>query len=393
MDRREFLHKTGILTAGTLLVPSFLRANLFSDQLKINNKRLVVVQLSGGNDGLNTVVPYGLDEYYQNRSVLGIAQNELLKIDDKFGFNSKLKGLHSLHKRGLLAIINSVGYPNPNRSHFRSMDIWHTASNSNEYLQNGWLGRYLDHNCHNAYEGLEIGGSLSLSMKGKTNSGIALTDPQAFYDTIHSDYYDALKNPTSNNSELNFLYKVFNDTKNSAEYIFDQYKLKANTTEYSKGHFSNQLKQIATLIKSDIQTPIFYTTLGGFDTHVNQKGTQDYLLDQLNGGLTSFVADLEKDDLLKNTTIIVFSEFGRRLKENASRGTDHGAANVMFVIDSDLSKQAHTYNTLNLTDLEKGDPKFKVDFRSVYQSVLKSSLGVDPLPVLGQQFNDLGMFK
>lgn len=392
MDRRDFLGKTGIITAGALLVPSFLKANMFSSQLSLHKKRLVVVQLSGGNDGLNAVVPYGLDEYYKNRSVLGIAQNELLKINDTFGFNSKLSGLHDLQKRGLLAIINSVGYPNPNRSHFRSMDIWHTASDANEYKQNGWLGSYLDNNCQNSYEGIEVGGSLSLSMKGKTNSGIALTDPQVFYDTIHSDFFDALKNPTTDNNELNFLYKVFNDTKNSAKYIFDQYKLKTNTSEYSKGQFSNQLKQIATLIKSDIQTPVFYTTLGGFDTHVNQKGTQDYLFEQLNGGLTSFVKDLEKDDLLKDTTIIVFSEFGRRLKENASRGTDHGAANVMFVIDTNLSKKSHTYNQINLTDLENGDPKFKVDFRSVYQEVLQSSLGVDSKPILGREFNELGLF-
>lgn len=391
MDRRVFLGKTGIITAGALLVPSFLKANMFSSQLRLTKKRLVVIQLSGGNDGLNSVVPYGLDEYYKSRSVLGIAQNELLKIDDTFGFNSKLAGLHDLKKRGLLAIINSVGYPNPNRSHFRSMDIWHTASDSNEYLQNGWLGRYLDNNCQNSYEGIEVGGSLSLSMKGKTNSGIALTDPQVFYDTIHSDFFDALKNPTSNNNELNFLYKVFNDTKSSAKYIFDQFKLKTNTSDYTKGQFSNQLKQIATLIKSDIQTPVFYTTLGGFDTHVNQLGKQDYLLEQLNGGLTSFVNDLEKDNLLKDTTIMVFSEFGRRLKENASKGTDHGAANVMFVIDSDLSKKAHTYNHINLTDLENGDPKFKVDFRSVYQDVLRSTLGVKTEPILGRKFDDLGL--
>lgn len=392
MDRREFLGKTGIITAGALLVPSFLKANLFSSQLSLSKKRLVVIQLSGGNDGLNTIVPYGLDEYYKNRTTAGIAQSELLKIGDQFGFHPKLSGLHSLHQRGLLSIINSVGYPNPNRSHFRSMDIWHTASDSNEYKQNGWLGSYLDNNCKYAYEGIEIGGSLSLSMKGKTHSGIALTDPQAFYDTIHSDFFDDLKNPTSENSELNFLYKVFNDTKNSAKYIFDQYKLKTNTSEYSKGQFSNQLKQISTLIKSDIQTPVFYTTLGGFDTHVNQKGTQDYLFDQLNGGLDSFVKDLEKDDLLKDTTIIVFSEFGRRLKENASRGTDHGAANVMFVIDTDLSKKSHTYNQIDLLDLENGDPKFKVDFRSVYQNVIESSLGVNADPILGKRFNDLGLF-
>ncbi|MEO9534237.1 MAG: DUF1501 domain-containing protein [Crocinitomicaceae bacterium] len=391
MKRRDFIKKTGIITAGSLLIPSFLKANMFSNKLLLNNKRLVVIQLSGGNDGLNAVVPYGLDEYYQNRLAIGIAEKELLKIGGKFGFHPQLKGLHDLHEKGLLSIINSVGYPNPNRSHFRSMDIWHTASDSNEYLQTGWLGRYLDNNCEHAYEGIEIGGSLSLAMSGHHHSGIALTNPQAFYDTIHSDFFNELGDPVTENGELNYLYKVFNDTKNSAEYIFDQYKLKKNETAYN-GRFAQKLKQIATLIKSDIQTPVFYTELGGFDTHVNQAPNQNRLFEQLNSGVTTFVDDLKKDDLLKDTTIVIFSEFGRRLKENASRGTDHGAANVMFVIDTNLDKKAHGYNNIDLSDLENGDPKYKVDFRSVYQEVLSNTLGVNSEKVLGKKFNELGIW-
>jgi uncharacterized protein (DUF1501 family) len=393
MKRRDFIKKAGVITAGSVLIPSFLRANLFSSKLLLAKKRLILIQLSGGNDGLNALVPYGLDEYYQNRSAIAVKETDLLKIGDKFGFHPKLKGLHDLHQKGMLSIINSVGYPNPNRSHFRSMDIWHTASDSNEYLTNGWLGRYLDHNCQNAYEGIEIGGQLSLAMKGHDHSGIAMTNPQAFYDTIHSDFFNELGDPVTDNGELNYLYKVFNDTKNSAKYIYDQYKLKRNVTEYAKGQFPKQLKQIATLIKSDIQTPIFYTSLGGFDTHVNQTWSQERLFEQLSGGVSSFVADLEKDGLMNDTTIVIFSEFGRRLKENASRGTDHGAANVLFVIDSDLKESAISkYNQIDLQDLENGDPKYKVDFRSVYQEVLTESLGVDAQKVLGKRFGELGLW-
>jgi uncharacterized protein (DUF1501 family) len=391
MRRRDFIKKTGIITAGSMLIPSFLKANMFSEKLLLTNKRLVVIQLSGGNDGLNAVVPYGLDEYYQNRTAIGIAEKELLKIGDKFGFHPELKGLHDLHEKGQMSIINSVGYPNPNRSHFRSMDIWHTASDSDKYLQTGWLGRYLDNNCEHAYEGIEIGGSLSLAMSGHDHSGIALTNPQAFYDTIHSDFFNELGDPITENGELNYLYKVFNDTKNSAEHIFDQYKLKANDTEY-KGRFAQKLKQIATLIKSDIQTPVFYTELGGFDTHVNQVPNQDRLFESLNSGVTTFVDDLKKDGLFKDTTIVIFSEFGRRLKENDSRGTDHGAANVLFVIDSDLDKKAHSYNNIDLSDLENGDPKYKVDFRSVYQEVLGQTLGANSEKVLGKKFDELGLW-
>ena len=273
------------------------------------------------------------------------------------------------------------------------MDIWHTASDADQNLSNGWIGRYLDNNCENPYEGIEIGGQMSLAMKGHEHSGIALTNPQAFYDTIHSDFFNELGDPVTENGELNYLYKVFNDTKNSAKYIYDQYKLKTNTTEYAKGGFPQQLKQIATLIKSDIQTPVFYTSLGGFDTHVNQAPFQERLFTQLNGGIESFVADLEKDGLMEDTTIMVFSEFGRRLSENASRGTDHGAANVMFVIDKDLkSTSIDLYNEIDLQDLTNGDPKFKVDFRSVYQEVLQNSLVVDAEKVLNRKFDSLGLW-
>ena len=394
MDRRDFLKKTGIISAGSLFIPSFLHANFLSlDHLKSMKKRLIMIQLSGGNDGLNTVVPYGLDEYYQNRSKIGLQENDLLKIGDQFGFHPKLTVFRDLHQKGMLSIINSVGYPNPNRSHFRSMDIWHTASDSNTYLQTGWLGRYLDHNCTNAFEGIEINGTLSLAMKGAEHSGIALTNPETFYNSIHSDFFNDLHLPDSKNDELNYLYKVLNDTKQSAKYIFDQYRLKNNPSEYGQSPFANQLKQIATLIKSDISTPVFYTQLAGFDSHVNQTVLQDKLFTQLNEGVESFVKDLEKDNLLKESTIVIFSEFGRRLKENTSRGTDHGAANVLFVIDTNLGKQSQSLNNLNLSDLENGDPKFAVDFRSVYQEVLEKSLGVNAENVLGRKFDGLRLFE
>lgn len=393
MKRRDFIKRTGVITAGSLLIPSFLRANMFSAKLLIGKKRLIVIQLSGGNDGLNTVIPHGLDDYYQNRKNIGVAADELLKIGDKFGFHPKLEGLRELYDKGMVSIINSVGYPNPNRSHFRSMDIWHTGSDSNEYLSTGWLGRYLDNNCEHAYEGIEIGGSLSLAMKGHSHSGIALTDPKAFHDTIQSQFFNELGDPVTENGELNYLYKVFNDTKNSAEYIYDQYRLKPNYAVFGGGRFGQQLKQISTLIKSDIQTPVFYTSLGGFDTHVGQGWAHNRLFEQLNGGVKSLVEDLESEGLMKDTTIMIFSEFGRRLKENASRGTDHGAANVMFIIDKDLNSKGITkYNEIDLQNLENGDPKYKVDFRSVYQEVLGYTLDVDSKKVLGRKFDDLNLW-
>lgn len=352
-----------------------------------------MVQLSGGNDGLNTIVPYGLDEYYQNRSALGLKAENLIRIDEKFGFNSELKRFNELLDKGWLSIINSVGYPNPNRSHFRSMDIWHTASDENEYLNTGWIGRYLDSNCEHPYEAIEINGTMSLALKGEQRGGIALTHPKAFYDTINAPFFNELTVPNTENSELNYMYKVFNETRSSAKYIYDQHKLKPNNSEYGGERFGQNLKEIATLIKSGISTPVFYTELSGFDTHVNQNITQTRLLKNLNDGIGSFINDLEKDDLLKECTIVVFSEFGRRLEENASKGTDHGAANVLFVIDKNLSTNAMKYNAIDLQDLSDGDPKYKVDFRSVYQDVLNKTLNVNPKDVLGKSYNELGLFR
>lgn len=392
MKRREFLKKTGVITAGSLLLPSFLRANTLSSSLSGSMKRLVVIQLSGGNDGLNAVVPYGVDEYYNNRVRIGLKEESLLKIDNQFGFNPVLKGLYKLHQEGMVSILNSVGYPNPSRSHFRSMDIWHTASNTEEYKTHGWIGQYLDSYCQNAYQAIELNGNLSLALKGKEKSGIAFTNPEAFYKAINAPFYKELKAVNTTNTELDFMYKVFNDTQNSAKYIYDQHQLVSNTVDYGRGAFGQQLKEIATLIQSDIQTPVFYTSLKGFDTHVNQLGNHNRLLKLLDEGISAFVKDLEKDNLMENTTILIFSEFGRRLKENASRGTDHGAANVSFVIDKNLSKQAHQFNTIDLTDLHRGDPKHKVDFRSIYQEILTHRLKVDSETVLGRDYQKLGLF-
>lgn len=393
MNRRNFLKKTGVVTAGSLLLPSFLRANSIEGLLKSSTNRLVVIQLSGGNDGLNTVIPYGLDEYYQNRTRIGLNKDSLLKLDDTFGFNPALSGINKLFQNGHVSVINSVGYPNPNRSHFRSMDIWHTASNSNEYLSHGWLGKYLDNNCQNPYEAIELNGNLSLAMQGKEKSGIAFTNPEAFYKSINAPFYNELKTIETQNSELDFMYKVFNDTKSSAKYIFDQHNLVNNTVDYGKGAFGQQLKEIATLIKSDIQTPVFYTSLKGFDTHVNQLNSHDRLLKTLDSGVSTFIEDLEKENLMENTTILVFSEFGRRLKENASRGTDHGAANTVFVIDKKLSKKAYSYNEINLQDLHQGDPKYKIDFRSIYQELLSDRLNVNAKTILGRSYENLGLFS
>ena len=180
-----------------------------------------MIQLSGGNDGLNMLTPCGYVEYYQNRPTLGLEKKDLLKVNDLFGFHPKLTVFRDLQEKGQLSIINSVGYPNPNRSHFRSMDIWHTATDADKFSSTGWLVSYLDNHCNNPFEAINVDNKLTLALKGKTQSEIALTDPHTFKTSIDSDFYSNLQDLVTAINELDYMYKIFNDTKNSVAYIYD----------------------------------------------------------------------------------------------------------------------------------------------------------------------------
>lgn len=395
-NRRDFIKNTMLASAGTLFVPQFLQAMRLDASLAKGAKRLVVIQLSGGNDGLNTVIPYRNDLYYKARPVIGIQKNEVLKLDDELGLNPALTSLKSLYDDGLLTILNGVGYPNPNRSHFRSMDIWHTASASNEYLSTGWLGRYLDSecmDCQRPYHAIEADDTLSLAMKGKALNGIAVTDPRKLYRSTRGGHLDALANFAEqskvheHDTELGYLYKTFMEAQSSAEYIWEQSKIYQTKANYPQNGLARNLKMIAELIGSGIDTQVFYASLSGFDTHANQKGRQTNLLKTWGESLKAFTDDLKQNGLLKDTVIVTFSEFGRRVKENASRGTDHGTANSVFVVGEKMKKQG-IYNPIpSLSDLDKGDLKYNLDFRRIYATLLKNWLKADDTAILGESFD------
>ena len=366
MKRRDFLKRTS-LASGALFVPSFL--NGFNSVLpnSINtNKRLVIIQLSGGNDGLNTVVPYRNDFYYKNRQRIALREHELIKLNDEVGLHNSLSFLKTLYESGELTILNSVGYPNPNRSHFRSTDIWHTASSSQDYWQTGWVGRYLDTKNRKSYSAIEVDDTLSLLMKGKHVNGVATKNAALFYSNTQDTYF---RNLLSHHNDahlsehnLGYLYKTMISANESAEYIYQTSKIYNSNTSYPSNVFGNQLKTIANFINSGLETEIYYATLGGFDTHANQINTQKRLLKVFDDSMTSFIKDLKANDTFKDTLVLVFSEFGRRLKQNGANGTDHGAANNVFVIGSNL-KTPGLYNTLpNLSNLDaNGDLKFEIE--------------------------------
>ena len=397
-SRREFL-KGSVLASTLLFVPKFLH-RLDAQDLKslrdANGRRLVVVQLGGGNDGLNTVIPFENDLYYKARPTLGIRpQSGILTLDKGLGFNPAMTGLKRLYDQGHVAVLNSVGYPNPDRSHFRSMDIWQSGSGAEEYVSTGWLGRYLDSNCAPCalpYNGLEVDDTLSLAMKGALRKGLALKNPEKFYQLTQNRFIANVGGAKAAGtvSEVDYLYKTLAETTSSAEYLYQKGKVYKSGVAYPNTDFGRNLKTTAELINSGVDSRVFYVSLTGFDTHVRQQEQQGKLLGDLSAGLSSFAEDLQKAGNFDDTLVLVFSEFGRRVEQNASNGTDHGTANNVLLLGGGLKRQGILNDAPNLHNLDAGDLKYQLDFRSVYATVLHDWLQADDRAILGgNQFERL----
>ncbi|MFD1630084.1 DUF1501 domain-containing protein [Pseudopedobacter beijingensis] len=396
MKRRDFFRQTSLAT-GAFLIPSFLKPlEALAFEKLSGHKNLVVIQLSGGNDGLNTVVPYGLDEYYKGRKTIAISPNQVIKLNDVQGLNPNMEALRPLYDDGVMGILNSVGYPNPDRSHFRSMDIWQTASDSDQYLSTGWIGRYLDSNCQECshpYAAIEVDDTLSLAMKGNKIKGIAVKDPQQLYRNTREPFFKEVINDSKemlDEDNLGYLYKTMIETSSSAKYILERSKTYNNTSEYPNNAFAGQLKTVARFINSGLATRVYYVSLSGFDTHVNQVGQQGRLLKQYSESVQAFIKDLKSAGNFDDTLIMTFSEFGRRVQQNASDGTDHGTANNIFLFGGSLKQQGIINAAPDLRNLDNGDLKYNVDFRQVYATVLDKWLSVDNGNVLNKNFSSLG---
>ena len=392
IKRKQFL-QVGSLATASFMLPKFLKA--FENPLMVSagNKVVVVIQLSGGNDGLNTVIPIQNDIYYRERPKLGIAKQQAVRLTDEVGLNPALAAFKDLYADGSLGILNNVGYPNPDRSHFRSMDIWQTASSSSDYINTGWIGRYLDAQCSGCIkptQALEIDDILSLALKGETNNGLAFKDPRRLCSTSNEKYFkDIAADHNKGEETADYLYKTMSETLSSADYIFQQSKLYPTVETYPSTGLGKDLKTIATLIKSDINTKVYYVSLGSFDTHVNQQEQQKRLFTELNDAIKVFSNDLKKNNRFQDVLMMTFSEFGRRVSQNASGGTDHGTANNMFFISGGLKEKGMLNALPNLADLNEGDLKHTVDFKDVYATVLNKWLGANDKLILGKQCNYL----
>ncbi len=374
MDRRKFLALTGTFTGGSLLLPDFLYSFGSQNSLVIGEQCIVFVQLNGGNDGLNTFIPFEDALYYDLRPKIALSKNEVLNPLKGMAFHPALKGFAAMQQNGDLSVIQNVGYPNPVRSHFRSQEIWQTAPTNQEYLNNGWLGRYLDFQCkeHQPTAGVNIDGIDSLALKGEEPNAITIKDPNQFRTKKKVEK----ENRLSDNPQLDFVRKIANSVIEGSEDI-QKALTKSATSDvvYPKTGLSKNLEWISKLIKGNLNSKVYYTSLGGFDTHDNQLIIHKNKLTELNDAVFSFYEDLKKSQQLQNVTIVVFSEFGRRVKDNG-HGTDHGTAAPMFVIGGN-NRGKIIGNNPNLTDLDNGDLKHEIDFRSVYASLLHNKLNFD----------------
>jgi len=394
IKRKEFL-QLGSLATATMMVPKFLKAfeQRPTNLVPPGNKVVVVIQFRGGNDGLNTVIPIRNDIYYRERPGLGIEKDKALQLTDEVGLNPSLAAFKDFYNDGSLGILNNVGYPNPDRSHFRSMDIWHSASSSSDYINTGWIGRYLDAQCSGCdkpTQALEVDDVLSLALKGEKSKGLAFRDPKRLYGTSQEKYFKEIASAHQPEEEtVDYLYKTMAETISSADYIFTQSKMHPSSATYPTTQLGQSLKTVASLIFSDINTKVYYLSLGSFDTHVNQQPQQERLFKELNDAMKAFVQDLKDNGRFNDTLVFTFSEFGRRVSQNASGGTDHGTANNMFLVSGGL-KQRGLINALpDLSDLSDGDLKYKIDFKSVYATVLNKWLAADDQMVLGKKFEYL----
>lgn len=393
MERRDFL-KQSTLASSLFFVPNFVKAFERVSKSTFKHKKLVIIQLFGGNDGLNTIIPYTNDIYFRNRPKLSIPKNNVIKATDELGFHQNLAPLKNLYDQGYLSIINNVGYSNPNRSHFRSTDIWQTASNSEEYLTSGWVGRFIEKYGKNPYTAIELDDSLSLIMKGENMNGIATRNPNILFSNTNTPYFKkVLEQQTDahlSEHNLGYLYKTMIEAKSSAKYIYETSKTYKSSLEYPNNPFGNQLKTTAEFINSGIDSKVYYVSMGGFDTHANQENRHRKLLKMYSESVAVFVNDLKKNDSFKDTLILTFSEFGRRVQQNAAGGTDHGAANNIFLIGENLKKKGFYNDAPNLVNLDtNGDLIHTVDFRSVYATILDKWLQVDDKAILNKSFSKL----
>lgn len=404
LNRRRFLRDSigtsAAIGVGTALPACFAQAATTDSQS--DERILVVVQMSGGNDGLNTIVPYADDDYLAARPKLALSPRDVIRCDDQDGFHPEMAGMHDLLQDGWFAAVRSVGYENPNRSHFESLDIWHTCRRKDEPRPDGWLGRFLDQQPSTGggdVPALHLGREQQPAAVASTSVRVPTVKELAEFQLRGSDkerLRELLQTsppatPAGDNPLLSFLQSSTTSAIAASGRVTEAASNYQSEVTYPPTDLGNKLRVVAQLIDAGLSTRIYYVQHDGFDTHAQQAATHGILLRQWSDAVTALVRDLASHDHGDRVCVMTFSEFGRRVAENASGGTDHGAAGPMFLCGGGVKPGIHGKRP-NLTDLQQGDLKHEYDFRQVYATVLRDWLGTDPMPILGKDYESLPLF-
>jgi len=391
INRRRFLIASagagavGLLsTAVAVSWPDLMRAAQ-DRPLPANAGVLVIVTLYGGNDGINTLIPYADNAYHDARPDLAYAPGDVIHLDEQLGLNPAMKGLAQLWNQRQLAIVRGVGYPRPDHSHFRSMDIWQTASPA-EPVSTGWIGRWLDANGDDPLRAVNIGPVLPPLAVGEKYTAAALSPGGA---AGKAEKFDAIMTALGNDDPndtpaMAAVCKAYRAAR-TADTAFASVK----PSDEGRNSLATQLSMVASAVKARVPTRVYTVQLGGFDTHANERATQQRLLQTLDEAVARFLQEMSGDPYGKNVVLLAYSEFGRRVRANASQGTDHGTAGPVFVAGIPVRGGFYGEEP-SLTNLDNGDLKFTTDFRGVYYELLKRTVAADPTPSVGAGRRSLG---
>ena len=369
-------------------------------------KNLVVIELAGGNDYLNTIVPYGNGLYYDNRPAVRIGEDDVLPIDEEFGFNSNMGPIKRLWDEGKVAVINGIGYPNPNRSHFRSMDIWHTAE-PDKIGTEGWLGRAIrdiDPKGENVLTGVNFGRGLprALGVRGVPVASVGNLETYGLFPDLEDEWLKkyALEafskmygGDQGKDAIMDFLGQTGRDALKGADILRTAPAKYSSSIEYAANPIAQSLRSAAQVMFADLGTRIYYTQHGSFDTHSGELASHAQLWQDVAGGVGDFMDDLKEHGREDDAVILLFSEFGRRIKDNGS-GTDHGSGGVAFVVGGQVNGGMHgAYPSLKEEDQLEGDLHFNNDFRGTYSTILEQWLALEAAPIVNGQFPQLEIIK
>ena len=368
---------------------------------------LVVVQLSGGNDFMNTIIPYNNPVYYDMRKLVKIEQDEVLPINDEIGFNPNFAPIKDMYDEGTVAIVQGIGYPNSNRSHFRGMDIWHTCE-PDEVVMEGWVGKILreiDPKGDDELTGINFGVGLprAMALTGVPVTSVSDLDTYGLMTGIAEidqrsqalqTFKDMYAQAIGTGPVMDYLARTGIDVLRGADRLKEAPAMYKSTVEYGDNGISKSLRDIARIHTSGLGTRVFYTSHGGYDTHANEMPAHPKLLKDLSGGIRDFFDDLKEHDAADNVVMLVFTEFGRRIRDNGS-GTDHGSGGGAFIIGEPVKGGLYSeYPSLSSNKWAKGeDLEHTIDFRGVYSTVLEQWMAIDPVPIVNGTYEQIQPFK